>query len=277
MGNWASPINVYQAKFFPADLGDSQKTQIRESFKQCTTDARFTVRSWTLCLPKDLTIEETAWFTTWKGKQNTAVIETPWTASIMEHRLNQASNRGIKEAYFKEGYLAQIREMHSTLSKPIILVPKLDDVSPSRCERQGENIVVGIELRFSVTNTGLKAARVWKVACGLEAEHLERKVVTKTSFPGFFKNRRRFYTDRTILATQSQDEHVTIGVILRPRDPFDIQLYEILKDMRAHARAISEDHNPEPTLFVLGDHINFDKLIWQVRGQLEKDGIAIPS
>src|SRR6266851_2349823 len=58
-------IHVFQAKYFPAGIGETQKNEIRASFKRCITNPDFTTNHWTLCLPVDLSIDETKWFTKW--------------------------------------------------------------------------------------------------------------------------------------------------------------------------------------------------------------------
>src|SRR5262245_9600702 len=55
-------IEVYQCKFFPDGLDNSQKSQIRDSFTVCRTN--FKLKRWTLCLPLDLSVEEKTWFET---------------------------------------------------------------------------------------------------------------------------------------------------------------------------------------------------------------------
>ncbi len=52
-------IDIYQCKFFPQGLGRSQKAQIEKSFCTCANSGKFHTKSWTLCLPVNLGIEET--------------------------------------------------------------------------------------------------------------------------------------------------------------------------------------------------------------------------
>ena len=67
-------IEVFQTKFFSAGIGDSQKAQIRESFKTLRDSKTLKTNSWTLCLPIDLSVEETRWFETWAEKQTDSGI-----------------------------------------------------------------------------------------------------------------------------------------------------------------------------------------------------------
>lgn len=62
-------IDVYQVKYFPEKLGDTQKQQIRDSFATARDSKKFKVKSWTLCLPIDMSINETKWFEGWAQKE----------------------------------------------------------------------------------------------------------------------------------------------------------------------------------------------------------------
>jgi hypothetical protein len=125
-GDIADPtgIDIFQCKFFPQGLDDSQKEQIRKSYRTCRDSTQFKARRWTLCLPVDLSIEEKKWFEEWRSKQasSSIVLEDPWGALKLEGLLYQEKNRGLKEAFFKEEHLAQIRDIHSLLQR---LVPDI--------------------------------------------------------------------------------------------------------------------------------------------------------
>jgi hypothetical protein len=110
-------IDVYQAKFFVKGIGKSQKEQIRGSFSTIQGSATFKAKSWTLCLPINMSAEETEWFEGWKAKQTGIDIRQPWDATKLEFLLLQPKNRGVKEGFFKEEYLTQIREMHWMMEK----------------------------------------------------------------------------------------------------------------------------------------------------------------
>jgi hypothetical protein len=122
VGDWADPegISVFQVKFFPVGLGSSQKDQVRRSFRTCIENDHFTVSHWTLCLPIDLSEEETAWFTKWKHQQAYNFLSADridwWGESAMRQLLLHPKNIGIKEAYFHQEHVAQIREMYRMLT-----------------------------------------------------------------------------------------------------------------------------------------------------------------
>lgn len=122
VGDWADPegISVFQVKYFLMGLGSSQKDQVRRSFRTCIENDHFTVSRWTLCLPVDLSEEETAWFTHWKHRQATDFLAIDridwWGESTLRQLLLQPKNSGIKEAYFHQEHIAQIREMYHMLT-----------------------------------------------------------------------------------------------------------------------------------------------------------------
>ena len=68
MGDSKTGVDIYQVKFFRERVGDSQRAQIRESYDKIL-EAEDHVRSWTLMLPLELSIEEMRWFAEWKMKK----------------------------------------------------------------------------------------------------------------------------------------------------------------------------------------------------------------
>jgi hypothetical protein len=61
-------ISVWQAKFFIDGIEESQKGQIRGSFKQVTKKAAeegFSLNTWTLCVPVNLDPDALKWWTKW--------------------------------------------------------------------------------------------------------------------------------------------------------------------------------------------------------------------
>jgi hypothetical protein len=139
VGRFSDPsgIDVFQCKYFWQGVGPSQQKQIRQSFTRVLKSKKFKARTWTLCLPLDLTIDEQAWFETWKAKQASKgiTIEAPWTALKLESLLCQEKNRGLKETYFKEAHLTQIREMHGMMQDLIAsLAHRLQEETASRDE-----------------------------------------------------------------------------------------------------------------------------------------------
>ena len=113
----AAGIHVFQAKFFPAGLKEAQKQEIRESFKRCINNPDFTTNHWTLCLPINLSTNETKWFEQWAASVGSEALTVDcWGASRLEAILYKPANQGLREVFFKEESLTQIREIHSLVT-----------------------------------------------------------------------------------------------------------------------------------------------------------------
>lgn len=63
------PITVIQCKFFLESFGDSQKSQIRDSFKTAAKSDKYELKEWILCIPKVIDIDENSWWFKWKHKK----------------------------------------------------------------------------------------------------------------------------------------------------------------------------------------------------------------
>jgi hypothetical protein len=76
---------IWQSKYFPTGIGKSQRDQIEDSFKTLVGKSKekgFKVDGWCLCLPCDLSAEETLWWEGWSHKKN---AETGITIQLMHH------------------------------------------------------------------------------------------------------------------------------------------------------------------------------------------------
>jgi hypothetical protein len=76
---------IWQSKYFPTGIGKSQRDQIEDSFKKLVEKSKekgFKVDGWCLCLPCDLSAEETMWWEGWSRKKN---AETGITTQLMHH------------------------------------------------------------------------------------------------------------------------------------------------------------------------------------------------
>jgi hypothetical protein len=69
VGDLQTGIDVYQAKFFREEVGDSQQAKIRESYGRIL-EVEFYVKSWKLILPLELSFEEMRWFEGWRKKKD---------------------------------------------------------------------------------------------------------------------------------------------------------------------------------------------------------------
>jgi hypothetical protein len=65
VGSLVHKINIWQSKYFINGMGDSQKSQIRESVKSAMQSAareKYIVETWTLCVPRELDAKERRWW-----------------------------------------------------------------------------------------------------------------------------------------------------------------------------------------------------------------------
>ena len=95
-------IDVFQIKFFPDGISKSQKAQIRQSFKSVCDRKDFRTKSWTLCVPINLSTPEKQWFAKWKAKQAKLGIEIRqiWDELQLQTLLYSEKNRHLLEFYF---------------------------------------------------------------------------------------------------------------------------------------------------------------------------------
>lgn len=94
------PIDVYQCKFFLEAIGDSQKSQIRDSFQTATSTDKYDLQKWTLCLPKVLDVAESQWWGEFrKGALNSSGAEIDLLNG--DQLLKEAGNYGLIEEWFK--------------------------------------------------------------------------------------------------------------------------------------------------------------------------------
>ena len=91
-----SPVDVYQCKYFVGGVGKPQKQQIRDSYKTAISSTSFQVRNWYLCLPVNLSVEETIWFESWAADCTTSVMTLPPAQLIFS-----AETSGLASLIFK--------------------------------------------------------------------------------------------------------------------------------------------------------------------------------
>lgn len=69
IGDLTHPIENYQCKYFVDGLGDSQKDQIRKSFRRAVKATDYTMKKWILCVPCTLTAKEFKWWSEWSAEK----------------------------------------------------------------------------------------------------------------------------------------------------------------------------------------------------------------
>jgi len=96
-------VDIWQAKFFPSEVGKAQQGQIREAYKQALKAAQthgHEVGSWTLCLPCVLSGPETKWWNSWIRRQRDSVDIELWSAEPLRRMILSAEAAWIYDAYF---------------------------------------------------------------------------------------------------------------------------------------------------------------------------------
>ena len=134
-----SGVDVFQVKYFPERIDDSQKDQIRKSFKRVRDNSAFRTRSWTLCIPIDMSVDEKIWFEEWKLKQTDSgiLIRPVWGATKIQGLLMLDENRAIRESYFQQEHIQHMREMSGNLQQILEefvgRVPKPERITLEAC------------------------------------------------------------------------------------------------------------------------------------------------
>jgi hypothetical protein len=118
LGN--EPITVIQCKFFLESFGDSQHSQIRDSFKTAIESDKYTLKQWILCIPRVIDIDENAWWFKWKKKQiETYSKENHFIKLINGNELlDLFKEQNIYNQVFKIDEAIKIDEIHKALIPP---------------------------------------------------------------------------------------------------------------------------------------------------------------
>lgn len=288
-GNLTDPagVDVYQIKFFPDGIGDSQKAQIRDSFNRVRESNVFTTKSWTLCLPLDMSLDERKWFDEWKENQSSTGIDIRPVRSAfhLEGLLYMEKNRHLREAFFQEEHLKQIRDMHSLLHKLLddfsLIVPKPIemDMVPTGVKvlksykyPDINAAVIDLEVRFQITNLSTnQTCRAWekKVCVSQHAGY----VVHRDSYPvqGFASYIR---LSREIAPTCAMRTEVHFGLKVTLDQPIHSQLEAATKAMQIHFYPISENLTGSEKTVGLLEIISFSDFNAEAERSLREDGIS---
>ncbi len=68
VGDFTKSIDNFQCKYFIDGLGNSQKTQIKKSFKSAIEASDYIMKKWVLCVPCILSAKEFKWWSEWSGE-----------------------------------------------------------------------------------------------------------------------------------------------------------------------------------------------------------------
>jgi hypothetical protein len=107
MGSLEGLIAAWQSKFFPKWEGETQRGQVRKSFKELMDKARekgFKVERWTLCIPCILPPDEQKWLDTWRRKQERdhGITTEVWNGVAIRRRLQLPDSIAVRQLYFSD-------------------------------------------------------------------------------------------------------------------------------------------------------------------------------
>lgn len=105
---------VFQCKYFEKKIGDSQKGQIRDSYKKVKKTLGNKLHKWVLCIPTDMGDDAYKWWNGWKGK--TEVSD------------------GIEIELFDGGYMQDLLDNHSKVKSKHFKSLTLRDEQISKIE-----------------------------------------------------------------------------------------------------------------------------------------------
>lgn len=266
-------IDVYQVKYFPEKIDDAQKKQIRESFATARDSKKFKVKSWTLCLPIDMSTDETRWFEGWaKSQADTGIdIRKPWGAMRLEGLLLQDKNRAIRQAFFREENTELLRTQASHLEKILHeltergeLQMTLTGVKARNAYRWTEDkMVVEVQLCYRLENVGPRSIPKWSTGGSFDShdDELGKRFVTKDEFPRLGSGASYIRLDSTILPTTSVTTEQIIGVMVHRSEKFDETLPRILNAISVTFWPITDEGPGDKPTVKLADVIDWTMLL----------------
>jgi len=152
IGDFNSPIENFQCKYFIDGINDSQKNQIRKSFKTAVESEKYTMKRWILCLPCTLSVNEFSWWCEWKNKtceQHPSVEIELWDGDNLIAKLKQT------ELYHKVFDNEIIDRLDKILAK-----------LPGETYRKETENLTKTCLDNYLTNSK-EQLKIWKNKCGL--------------------------------------------------------------------------------------------------------------
>jgi len=125
------PITVIQCKFFLDEFGDSQKAQIRKSFKTANNSDKYELKKWILCIPRVIDIDENAWWFKWKHKQLIKYSKSKDFIEIVNGNelIDLHKELDMYNQVFKIDDKIKIDEIHNAVVQKKIDIPK--EITPS--------------------------------------------------------------------------------------------------------------------------------------------------
>ncbi|MBD1425676.1 NACHT domain-containing protein [Sphingobacterium arenae] len=112
------PITIIQCKFFVNGIGESQKKQIRDSFKTVINSNEYDCSKWMLCVPTKLGIDEQKWWAGWKNRNEEihgdGYIELHDGADLID----SLKEYNLYDTVFDEDIRKKIAEIYNLLIHP---------------------------------------------------------------------------------------------------------------------------------------------------------------
>lgn len=110
------PVIIYQCKYFLDEFGESQKSQVRDSFKTAITARTYQVKQWYLLLPyHEFDMAQSLWLEQWKKKQCVEYgLDTDFIKVINGNELMHLLKlNNLYETVFNVKHLLQIEETNN--------------------------------------------------------------------------------------------------------------------------------------------------------------------
>jgi hypothetical protein len=276
-GKLADPggVDIFQVKYFPTAIAEAQRGQIRESFTRARDNPDFKVKSWTLCLPIDMGIEEKKWFDAWADKQTSSGIEIRpvWGATQLERLLMKDENRDVRETFFQQEHMQLARTQAEHLRQildeiidrvpkpaPLVLEASLDQVDCLRCYPfNAAQVIVELTLRFKVRNSSdNQTAQDWTVNWSVDST--EKVYVSEDQFPRLGDGRPPRLVSN-LLPLQTATLEAFLGIKVYRRKSLIFQAQEILNAATVTFRAVSHNNVSPWASIRLREKIEWPKML----------------
>lgn len=100
-------LAIWQCKYVPAWEDDGPRGQVRDSFKSAVdhaTEHKYTIATWTLCVPCALAPVEQKWFDGWASRQkrDTGIEIAISNGYDLRHKLLFEDNKPVRAEYFPD-------------------------------------------------------------------------------------------------------------------------------------------------------------------------------
>jgi len=116
VGDFTSPIENYQCKYFIDGIGDSQKQQIRQSFDTAINADAYKMKKWILCVPCTMSVKEFSWWSEWKNntqKLHSSIEIDLWDGGFLITKLKKTN---LYDSLFDNNVKAQLDEILAYLN-----------------------------------------------------------------------------------------------------------------------------------------------------------------